>query len=116
MEKKILVVDDDLDLLDMTSLILKKDGHNVITLQDSNNIVNEVKKAEPDVILLDLWMPGVEGDEAINMLRHDDETKSIPVILFSAYPRLHKIAEELNVSFLSKPFDLQELRQKLKDI
>lgn len=116
MGRKILIVDDDHDLLELTCLVLEKDGHSVSILADSTKIIEEVKNTAPDVILMDLWMPEVEGDEAVKLLRQDEATANIPVILFSAYPKLDKIASELEVAFMAKPFHLQELREKVVSV
>jgi len=115
MTKKVLIVDDDVDLLDMTCLVLEKDGHQVTILENPTKILQVVKDFEPSVILIDLWMPEVQGDEAIKILKNDKSTQDIPVILFSAYPKLKDIATNLDVSYLSKPFDLHELRERVRN-
>lgn len=90
--KKILICDDDHDLLELTTLVLQREGFQVEILDDSRNVVNDVNRIAPDIILMDLWMPEVQGDDAIKLLKENHKTQHIPVILFSAYPKLEQIA------------------------
>ena len=116
MEKKIFILDDDEDLLELTSLILRKEKHRVIAFSETDNIIEEVKKVNPDLILMDLWMPGLNGDDAYKLLQKDDKTRSIPVILVSAHPQLKQIADSLQIEYLNKPFDVKALRQKVYEV
>ena len=94
-------------------LINSMSNHKVVsTYTTCEKAIKHIKNDNPDVILMDLWMPEVEGDEAVRLLRKNNENFNTPVILFSAYPKLPEVASELQVNYLNKPFDLKELREK----
>ena len=110
MRKKVLICDDDHDLLEMTSIILSKNDLDVHTLDDMTNLMKEVKNIGPQIILMDLNMPNVDGEMAVKMLNEDNSTSTIPVVLFSADPILEETANHLGVKCLRKPFEINELR------
>jgi two-component system phosphate regulon response regulator PhoB len=108
--KRILVCDDDAGILEVTKIILETNGYQVETLDNGKSIIKKVKRFKPNLILLDLWMPGIEGKEITKLLKADPETKTIPLILVSAVNELGKIASGSAADgYLSKPFDMTEL-------
>jgi CheY-like chemotaxis protein len=110
MKKKVLILDDDLDILQICSIVLKKKGFDVIALNTSNNIIELVSHHRPDVILMDNWIPGPGGVEATRMLKNDIGLQTIPVIFFSANSNVTQLATEAKADyFLQKPFDITEL-------
>ena len=84
MAKKVLIVDDEPDILRAAKVRLISFGYEVITAGDGNNIVNIVQKDMPDLILLDLRLPRMDGDKICIILKADDKLKTIPVIIFTA--------------------------------
>ncbi len=80
---KILIVDDERDLLDTLSFRLKSAGYDVITAQDGPNGIESAKEHTPNLIILDIMMPGIDGFEALKRLKDNDSTKAIPVIVVS---------------------------------
>ena len=84
MKHKILVVDDEPDLIKLTVYRLKKAGYEVTTAVDGCQAVELVGEINPDLVLLDLNLPGIKGSEVCRQIKANDETKNIPVILFSA--------------------------------
>jgi CheY-like chemotaxis protein len=110
MKKKILILDDDPDILQICTIVLKKKGFEVIAFNNSNNILEQVSNHQPDVILMDNWIPGPGGIEATRILKDDSEWQNIPVIFFSANSNVTQLASEARADyFLQKPFDIAEL-------
>lgn len=110
MNKRVLILDDDTDILQICSIVLKKKGFDTSTLNNSNQIVDQVKQYQPDVILMDNWIPGPGGIEATRQLKNDPELQDIPVIFFSANSNVTQLAREAQADyFLQKPFDISEL-------
>ena len=110
MNKRVLILDDDLDILQICTIVLKKKGFDVQTLNNSNQVVNQVMDFQPDVILMDNWIPGPGGIEATRLLKQAPETQDIPVIFFSANSNVTQLAREARADyFLQKPFDITEL-------
>jgi len=110
MNKRVLILDDDLDILQICTIVLRKKGFDVQTLNNSNQVVSQVKNYQPDVILMDNWIPGPGGIEATRQLKGAPETQDIPVIFFSANSNVTQLAREAHADyFLQKPFDIIEL-------
>ncbi|MEP6594987.1 MAG: response regulator [Ginsengibacter sp.] len=103
--KKILVVDHDFDILDVVELILSDNGFHVRTNSNGYNLPDIVKEYTPDLILLDVRLPGKQGTELCKELKR---IYSIPIILFSAE---HKISfKECDAdAFVQKPFEVKHL-------
>jgi two-component system cell cycle response regulator DivK len=110
MNKRVLILDDDPDILQICSIVLKKKGFDVSTLNTSNQVVDQVRTYQPNVILMDNWIPGPGGIEATRALKLSPETHDIPVIFFSANSNVTQLAREAQADyFLQKPFDITEL-------
>lgn len=110
MSKRVLILDDDLDILQICTIVLKKKGLEVQTLNNSNQVVSQVRDFQPDVILMDNWIPGPGGIEATRLLKLSPDTQDIPVIFFSANSNVTQLAREARADyFLQKPFDITEL-------
>ena len=108
--KTILICDDDEGILKILCLVLKNFGFNVISEKNSLNVFSMVTLGKPDLLLVDLWMPALNGDEVIRDLKNNPATSNIPIILISASPEANVVAAETGADgFLAKPFQLQEL-------
>jgi CheY-like chemotaxis protein len=81
--KKILIVEDDMFLERMATKKLRESGYEVLMAGDSGKAEEILKAEKPDLILLDLLLPGTDGFELLSRLKKDDKTKDIPVIVFS---------------------------------
>jgi CheY-like chemotaxis protein len=107
--KKILVAEDDSGIVDVMKIVLENDGFEVITTMNGNNIL-KICEQKPDLIFLDIWMSGVDGNEICKQLKANINFKDIPVIIFSANKDTKQIAADCGADgFLSKPFELSEL-------
>ena len=110
MNKRVLIFDDDLDILQICAIVLKKKGFDVSTLNNSSNVLENVRTYKPDVILMDNWIPGPGGVEATRQLKNEPALQDIPVIFFSANSNVGQLAQEARADyFLQKPFDISEL-------
>ncbi|MGD0784782.1 MAG: response regulator [Sedimentisphaerales bacterium] len=111
MGKKILVVDDEPDLLKVTSLRLEKTGYEVYSGVDGRDVLEIARRVMPDLIILDVYLPGLNGDEVAKILKKDNKLKHIPIILISATTRtLDLKAKESGADgYIIKPFEPEEL-------
>lgn len=113
---KILIVDDEPELVEMLKFRLETNNYDVITANDGAVCLEKTKTEAPDVILLDLVMPVMDGYEASRRLKQMPEAKDIPVILFTAsYAKdIEKKAEDLGAfDYIVKPFQPEELLKKI---
>ncbi|HEX8923197.1 MAG TPA: response regulator transcription factor, partial [Patescibacteria group bacterium] len=107
---KILIIDDDQGILEVVKIILTDSGYEVFAIDDGENVMERVIKMNPDLILLDLWMPGISGKEVCLTLKSHSETKDVPIIMLSASVNTKEVAEECKADgSLSKPFEMDEL-------
>lgn len=110
MNKRVLILDDDLDILQICAIVLRKKGFDVSTLNNSTHIVEKVRAYLPDVVLMDNWIPGPGGILATQMLKNEPGLQFIPVIFFSANSNVSQLAGEARADYcLQKPFDIAEL-------
>ena len=117
MKKRILIFDDDPELSMVCKIILEKYNYDVETRLFCDNIIKEIIEVKADIILMDLWIPSIGGEQAINLVKNNNTTMHIPVILFSANVEINIIAARVNANgFLKKPFDIQELLRKVEDL
>ena len=108
--RKIIIFDDDEDILSICSYILEEQGWDVYTFTDCNNIAEKVSGISPDVILMDNWIPDTGGIVATQTLKSEDALKDIPVVYFSANSDIQQLATHAGAeSYIAKPFDLEEL-------
>lgn len=115
---RIFVIDDDKDLLKVVKSLLIKRGFNVSVYSDWELANNDIKKYEPQLILLDVFLSGVDGFEVCQKLKLNFATRHIPVLIFSAYPRVAETAiyEYGANDFISKPFEVNDLIRKVHAI
>jgi CheY-like chemotaxis protein len=112
MPKKIMIFDDDKDLLEVCGIVLRSRNYEVMGMSKCDNIVQEVRAYNPDVILMDNKIPEEGGVKATQELKKDPILKSIPVIFFSANDHVEYLSTDAGAEFfLRKPFELDELEQ-----
>ncbi|WP_316795136.1 PleD family two-component system response regulator [Pedobacter agri] len=112
---KILICDDEHDILTITEYILTESGYNVIAISNSLMVIDEIGKKMPNLILLDLSMPKLTGDQIVADLKSDPAFQKIPVIIFSANRDGRKVAMEAGADdFIDKPFDIDVMLKILE--
>lgn len=110
---KILLVDDDQDLLIVLKQQLTKEGHHVVVSPNGVNIFDIIASDTPDLILIDIWMEGVEGPTLCRLLKSNKSTSRIPILMFSANDRIAEITGQCGADgFVRKPFKVEELRNE----
>ena len=116
MQQCVLIYDDDIEILKVCKVILESQNYRVEVVSTCENILNDIDGMKPDIILMDLWIPEIGGENAIRIMRQNPQTSHIPVILFSANDEIEKISKRINANgFLKKPFDILMLRQTIKN-
>ncbi len=117
MPKKILVVDDEPGSLLMFESILKKRGYQIVTAGDGDEAIQKARKEKPDLIILDIMMPKVDGTEVAMALREEEATKNIPIFFITALIAPGdkiEVAGTSNSPVFAKPVNLNELLNKIQ--
>ena len=118
-DKQILVVEDEEDILELVSFNLKKEGYKVKGVTSGEEALQEVRREVPNLIILDLMLPGVNGFDVCKSLRNDYRTKTIPVIMLTARSEEADIVIGLELGaddYLTKPFSPRELIARVRAI
>ena len=115
--QKILVVDDDKDLLEMVEMTLSMLGYHIITLAKGSGFINIVESLKPDIILLDIFLGDSDGRILCYNLKLQPAYENIPVILYSAgYVPFSTITYSKADEFMVKPFEIKQLVEKIKTL
>ena len=118
-KKTILVVDDEDDILSFLELVLQEKGYEVVTAGGGQEAITRAQMAKPDLVLLDIMMPQMDGWEVLKLLRVDDDTAKVPVAMLSARTDAQDRVQGLQegaVDYIFKPFSLQDLLNKIESI
>jgi len=108
--KKILVIDNDPAVLDIMQEALGYEGFEVTAVEGTQDICKLVKATEPQLVVIDYMLNGINGGELCHQIKSVPETGNLPVILFSAYPRVFNSLGTYGCdAFIAKPFDLSFL-------
>lgn len=105
--KKILIVEDEESLLKLESILLTSKGYEVEGVADGLAAMEAVKKSQPDLVLLDIMLPEIDGFEVCRRIKEDPETRDIPVIMLTAKKSREDMArgEEVGADwYITKPF------------
>lgn len=119
MDKTLLVVDDELHILELIKFNMEKNGYNVITAENGIDALRIVEEERPDLVLLDLMLPGLDGLEVCKKIRKNPNVEGIPIIMLTAKgEELDKILGlELGADdYITKPFSVRELVARVKAI
>lgn len=116
-KKKILVVDDELDMLMVIKLRLEASGYEVITATDGLEGLNAARRVKPDLIVLDIMLPKMNGYKVARFLKFDEEYKSIPIVMLTALSGEEDKSTGIETgadAYLTKPFETQQLLDAVK--
>lgn len=116
---KILIVDDDISITELMKALLKMEGHEAITVNDSLQAMEIAKSVNPDLITLDLMMPGLTGIELCKMLTEDTAFSNTPIVIVSAKDDPESRQQALNSGardYLTKPFRVEEFIGKINSL
>jgi two-component system response regulator VicR len=120
MAHKIMVVDDEPDVVDLVKLVLESDGFGVVTAYSGKECLEKIEKEMPDLVLLDIMMPQMDGWEVFRRIKANDRTSGIPVAMLTAKTQsidkmigLHVVKVD---DYITKPFGRSELLERVKKI
>ena len=117
MGEKVLVVDDEFEIRDVLSRFLTEEGYEVILASNGEEALELAERDNPQVILLDILMPGIDGIVTCNRLKENKKTQFIPVIMATALWDTYSEAIAAGAEdFVTKPFNLTELSHRVKSI
>lgn len=116
MSKRILAVDDEPDVLLIVRTALQSEGYDVETAANGPDALELAKANPPDLVILDVMMPGMTGFDVLRELKSDDKTSRVPVIMLTGLSDRSKIQEALSSGtdyYIVKPFDFEDLFSKV---
>ncbi len=116
--KKVLIVDDERDIVETLKFMLEADGINCLTAFDGEEALNIAKKEMPDLVILDVMMPKINGYKVCRLLKFDAKYKDIPIIMITARSQEEDkaIGEETGANeYITKPFEIIEVVEKVKN-
>ncbi|MBI5145225.1 MAG: response regulator [Candidatus Omnitrophica bacterium] len=117
--KKILVVDDEKELVEMIKMRLEANDYEVISAFDGQEALEKAKKEKPDLIILDLMLPKMDGYKVCGLLKADTRYNKIPIIMFTARVQESdiKLGQEVGAdAYITKPFEPETLLGKIKEL
>ena len=116
MKKKVLVVDDEVTTVQLLEYVLQKNNFETISVYSGKKALEKAREEKPDLILLDIMMPGMDGIEVCTELKKDPETNTIPIIFLSALGQETDVALGLKkgaMSYITKPFNPSDLLRQI---
>lgn len=119
MKKKILIADDEPDITRTISMMLESEGYDVITAEDGRDAVDKAYAGNPDLIILDVVLPLVDGREVASMLKIDPRFQKVPIIFITAQTQKcdkESLKDSPAEFCIFKPFDLYALKDKIENL
>jgi two-component system alkaline phosphatase synthesis response regulator PhoP len=116
--KKILLVDDEVDLVETVRFPLEMEGYHVLVSYNGEDALNQARKENPDLILLDLMLPKLDGYKVCRLLKFDERYKHIPILMLTAKTQEKDKVLGLETGaneYITKPFDMDFLMKKVKE-
>lgn len=116
--ERILIVDDDIESLQLISLMLQRHGYQVMTADSGRIGLAKATEELPDLIILDMVMPDISGEEVRQLLRKDSRTSDIPILVFTAKARIDDNLLDIRIGddYLTKPTHPAELAARVRAI
>lgn len=119
MKKKILLVDDEMDFVSLVKARLETADYDVVTAFDGKEALEKAKKEKPDLIILDLMLPKMDGYKVCGLLKKDTRYSKLPIILFSAKAQESdmELGKEVGAdAYITKPFEPEVLMGKIREL
>lgn len=116
--KKILIVDDEQDIVESLKFVLEVSGYNCYCAYNGEDGLKLAKELIPDLIILDVMMPKINGYKISRLLKYDNKYKDIPIIMLTARSQIEDklIGEETGVNeYITKPFELDQVVKKVEE-
>ena len=117
MPKSVLIIDDEVDLRNLLEYNLRKEGYKVMTAQDGRTGIDQTLRERPDLIVLDIMMPIIDGLEVCKTLRNNSKTANIPILMLTAKAEETDKVIGLEIGaddYMVKPFGIRELLARIK--
>ena len=117
--KRVLVVDDEKDLVDLISYNLQRNGYDAVTAYDGNTAIELATREPPDLIVLDLMLPGLDGTEVARRLKADSRTQHVPIVMLTAKAEETDVVVGLTLGaddYVTKPFSMKILLARLNTV
>ncbi|MBM3333928.1 response regulator [Candidatus Sumerlaeota bacterium] len=118
-KKRILVADDEEDVKEIIARILETQGYAVVTAYDGLDAVEKIRSEKPDLVLLDIMMPVLDGYEVCKRIQQDEQTANIPVVFLSAAADQEAVTRGMNAGakdYVVKPFEPKKLLEKVNKV
>ena len=118
-KKRILLVDDELDFVETVEFFLSGSDYQVFVAKNGKEALEQVKMKKPDLVLLDVMMPEMDGLETCKNLKNDPTTNSIPIIMLTAKGRREDVVDATAAGangYIVKPFNLSDLIQRIEKV
>ncbi len=116
-KRNVLVIDDEPHIVNLVKLSLGTKQYNIFGAYSGREALNLIRNQIPDIVILDIMMPGVNGYEVCNALRENPKTKSVPIMILSAKSQMDDKLHAIDVGaddYMCKPFDPSELARRIK--
>lgn len=114
MAKKILIVDDDPSISEVLALLLQAEGYDTLVVGDGLQAISQFRAAQPDLILLDLMLPGMDGMDVCRIIRAESQ---VPIIMLTAKTGMNELVSGFNMGvddYITKPFKTPELLARIQ--
>jgi signal transduction histidine kinase len=118
-KSKILIVDDAMDTVELLKKRFRAEGYDTSEAYNGEEALNKVPEYDPDLIVLDVMMPKIDGYEVCRRLKSDEETKYIPILMLTAKGEVESKVKGLDIGaddYLAKPFDYKELSARIRSL
>jgi CheY-like chemotaxis protein len=115
----VLVADDEEDIVGLVTMIIERSGHEVVSVRDGAQALAALRRRRPDLVVLDISMPEVDGLEVLRRIRADEETSELPVLLLSAQAQEADVRRGFATgasAYVKKPFSPRELAKRVDEL
>jgi DNA-binding response OmpR family regulator len=119
MSRKVLLIEDEPNIVEAMRFLMQREGWNVLAHDNGADALDVIAREDPDLVVLDVMLPGMSGFDILNALRAEDETAGLPVLMLTArgQSRDRDLAEKAGVSrFMTKPFSNTEVLTAVRDL